>query len=340
MIRYLLRRLGLMIVLLFGVSILVFLISHLVPSSPEAANLSQSALNDPEIVAAYKAKWGLDKPVWEQYLIYMKNILVNHDLGTSIRTGRPVLEELAQYFPATLELSIFAMLIAIVFGVAFGVLSAIFQNKPIDQILRTLSVSGVSLPNFWFALLVMNLLCNIFPIFPSGGRYNARLYDPASAGGTGLYVLDAISWGNWPLLGDVLAHLVLPALVLGFFTMGLITRQTRSNLLEAMSSDYIRTARSKGMKESRVVWRHALGNALVPVITVSGMGFCNLLGGMVFVERIFSWPGIGQYAYLAATNLDFPAICGVSLLIAVVYVVVNLFIDILYGIIDPRIRYQ
>ena len=133
-----------MIVLLFGVSILVFLISHLVPSSPEAANLSQSALNDPEIVAAYKAKWGLDKPVWEQYLIYMKNILVNHDLGTSIRTGRPVLEELAQYFPATLELSIFAMLIAIVFGVAFGVLSAIFQNKPIDQILRTISVSGVS----------------------------------------------------------------------------------------------------------------------------------------------------------------------------------------------------
>ena len=338
MLRYILRRLGLMILLLFGVSVLVFMISHLVPSSPEAANLSQTALNDPEIVAAYRAKWGLDKPIWEQYLIYMKNILVNHDLGTSIRTGRPVLDELQQYFPATLELSIWAMVIAIFFGVTFGVVSAIFQNKPIDQILRTVSVSGVSLPSFWFSLLIMNLFCKVFGLFPSGNRYDPRLFDPS--GGTGLYVLDALCWGNFRLLGDVLAHLFLPALVLGFFTMGLITRQTRSNLLEVMSSDYIRTARSKGMSQRRVVVHHALGNALVPVITVSGMGFCNLLGGMVFVEKIFSWPGIGQYAYLAAVNLDFPAICGVSLLIAVVYVVVNLFIDILYGVIDPRIRYQ
>ena len=336
--RYILRRLALMIVLLFGVSILVFLISHFVPSNPAAANLSQSALSDPEIVAAYEAKWGLDKPVWEQYLIYMKNILVHHDLGTSIRTGRPVLEELGQYFPATLELSVFAMIIAIVLGVTFGVISAIFQNKPIDQIVRVISVSGVSVPSFWFALLMLNLFSNVLGIFPSGNRFDPRLFDPS--GGTGFYVLDAISWGNWPLLGDLLSHLLLPALVLGFFTMGLITRQTRANLLEVMSSDYIRTARSKGMKESRVVWRHALGNALVPVITVSGMGFCNLLGGMVFVEKIFSWPGIGQYAYLAATKLDFPAICGVSLLIALIYVVVNLVIDILYGVIDPRIRYQ
>lgn len=338
MFRYIVRRLGLMLVLLFGVSIMVFLISHLVPSNPEAANLSQTALNDPEVVAAYRAKWGLDKPLWEQYGIYIKNILVNQDMGTSIRTGRPVLDELKQYFPATLELSFFAMLIAIVLGIAFGVVSAIFQNKPVDQILRTVSVSGVSLPSFWFALLIMNLFCNVLGLFPSGNRFNPRLFNPT--GGSGLYVLDAISWGNWPLLGDVLAHLFLPALVLGFFTMGLITRQTRSNLLEVMSSDYIRTARSKGMSEGRVVWRHALGNALVPVITVSGMGFCNLLGGMVFVEKIFSWPGIGQYAYLAATNLDFPAICGVSLLIAFTYVVVNLIIDILYGVIDPRIRYQ
>lgn len=338
LLRYILRRLGLMVVLLFGVSVLVFMISHFVPSSPESANLSQSALADPEIVAAYRAKWGLDKPVWEQYVIYMKNILVNHDLGTSIRTGRPVLDELRQYFPATLELSVFAMIIAIVLGVTFGVVSAIFQNKPIDQILRAVSVSGVSLPSFWFSLLVMNLFCKVFAIFPSGNRYDPRLYDPT--GGTGLYVFDAIRWGNFPLLADVLSHLFLPALVLGFFTMGLITRQTRSNLLEVMSSDYIRTARSKGMSQRRVVVHHALGNALVPVITVSGMGFCNLLGGMVFVEKIFSWPGIGQYAYLAAVNLDFPAICGVSLLIAVVYVVVNLVIDILYGVIDPRIRYQ
>ena len=337
LLRYIARRLGLMVVLLFGVSLLVFMISHLVPSDPVAANLSQSASADPEIVAAYKAKWGLDKPIWEQYLIYLDK-LVHGDLGTSIRTGRPVMEELAQYFPATLELSVCAMVIAITLGITFGVASAIFQNKPIDHVLRTVSISGVSLPSFWFALLVMSAFSGSLKWFPSGNRYNVREFSPE--GGTGLHVLDAISWGDWAFLSNALSHLVLPALVLGFFTMGLIARQTRSNLLEAMSMDYIRTARAKGMSESRVVFRHALGNALVPVITVSGMGFCNLLGGMVFVEKIFSWPGIGQYAYLAATNLDFPAICGVSMLIAVIYVTVNLLIDILYGIIDPRIRYQ
>lgn len=338
MLRYIARRLGLMVILLFGVSILVFMISHLVPSNPVAANLSQTAMANPEIVAAYEAKWGLDKPIWEQYFIYMGNLLQG-DLGTSIRTGRPVLEELGQYFPATLELSIFAMIIAIVLGVSFGVLSAVFQDKPVDHILRTISISGVSLPSFWFALLVMTFFCETLKWFPSGGRLDARMFSTPS-GGTGLYVLDGLLSGNLSLVGDALSHLILPAIVLGFFTMGLIARQTRSNLLEAMSSDYIRTARAKGMSERRVVIHHALGNALVPVITVSGIGFCNLLGGMVFVEKIFSWPGIGQYAYLAATNLDFPAICGVSLLIAVVYVVVNLFIDILYGVIDPRIRYQ
>ena len=309
----------------------------MVPSNPAAANLSQTALNDPEIVAAYEAKWGLDKPLIEQYFIYMKNLLQG-DLGTSIRTGRPVLDDLLQYFPATLELSIFAMLIAIVLGISFGLLSAVFQNKPIDHIIRTISVSGVSLPSFWFALLVMTLFSRVLNWFPSGGRYDMRSFSPS--GGTGLHVLDALLQGDWAFLGDALAHLILPAFVLGFFTMGLIARQTRSNLLEVMSTDYIRTARAKGMKESRVVMRHALGNALVPVITVSGMGFCNLLGGMVFVEQIFSWPGIGQYAYLSAVNLDFPAICGVSLLIAVIYVVINLLIDILYGVIDPRIRYE
>lgn len=337
MFRYLIRRLFLMLIMLFGVSVMVFLISHLVPSNPAAANLSQTALNDPEIVAAYEAKWGLDKPLYEQYLIYISNLL-RGDFGTSIRTGRSVLADLKQYFPATLELSVFAMLIAVVLGVSFGILSAIFQNRPIDQVLRAISVSGVSLPSFWFALLIMSVFSGKLKWFPSGGRINPRVFNPS--GGTGLYVLDAITWGDFGMFSDALAHIFLPALVLGFFTMGLITRQTRSNLLEVMSMDYIRTARSKGMKESRVVVRHALNNALIPVITVSGMGFCNLLGGMVFVEKIFSWPGIGQYAYLSATTLDFPAICGVSLLIAATYVVINLIIDILYGVIDPRIRYQ
>lgn len=335
--RYIARRLALMAVLLVGVSLMVFFISHLVPSDPVAANLSQSAQSNPEVVAAYKAKWGLDKPLYEQYFLYLKNML-RGDLGTSIRTGRPVVQDLLQYFPATVELSVFAMLIAIVLGILFGVLSAVFRDKPVDQILRGISVSGVSIPSFWFALLALSVFSSTLGWFPTGGRLDPRAGLPQ--GGTGLYVLDGLLSGNAALAGDALSHLILPALVLGFFTMGLITRQTRSNLLETISTDYIRTARAKGLSERRVVTHHALGNALIPVITVAGMGFCNLLGGMVFVEKIFSWPGIGQYAYLSATTLDFPAICGVSLLIALTYVVINLFIDILYGIIDPRVRYQ
>lgn len=337
MAKYLLRRLVFVIFLLIGVSLLVFLISHLVPSDPVAANMSTQAMSDPEAVALYRAKWGLDKPLYQQYLIYLGNLL-RGDLGTSIRTGNPVLQDLMQFFPATLELSIFAMVIAIVFGVTFGVISAVHRDKPLDYVFRTISISGVSVPNFWFALLMLFLFYATWGIFPGGGRVGSRTVTPS--GGTGLYVLDGIISGNWQLVGESLYHLLLPALVLGFFTMGLIARQTRSNLLEVTSMDYIRTARAKGLSEGKIITHHALGNALIPVITVMGMGFCNLLGGMVFVEKIFSWPGIGQYAYLSATTLDFPAICGVSLLIAVIYVIMNLIIDILYGVIDPRVRYN
>lgn len=337
MLQYVLRRLALMIVLLFGVSLLVFVISHCVPSDPAMANLSQTAMNNPEVVAAFRAKWGLDQPLYRQYLIYLGNLLQG-DLGTSIRTGQPVLSDLLRYFPATMELSVLAMFFAIVFGVLFGVLSAVFRDKFTDQALRLVSVSGVSIPSFWFALLMLYVFFYQLGWFPGPGRIGSRT--PVPVGGTGFYLLDGLLSGNMALFQDALSHMILPAAVLGFFTMGLITRQTRSNLLETLSMDYIRTAKAKGMSKGRIVVRHALGNALIPVITVAGMGFCNLLGGMVFVEKIFAWPGIGQYAYLSATTLDFPAICGVSLLIAVNYVVVNLIIDLLYGIIDPRIRLQ
>lgn len=294
-------------------------------------------MSDPEAVAAYRARWGLDKPLMQQYFIYLGNLL-RGDLGVSIRTGNPVLSDLKQFFPATLELSIVAMIIAILFGITFGVLSAVYRNKPVDYAVRTISISGVSIPNFWFALVMLLLFYSKWHLFPGGGRINSRMTAPT--GGTGLYVLDGILQGDWALVNDALSHLILPAIVLGFFTMGLISRQTRSNLLEVTSLDYIRTAKAKGLSRGRIIMRHALGNALIPVITVMGMGFSNLLGGMVFVEKIFSWPGIGQYAYLSATTLDFPAICGVSLLIAMVNVILNLLIDILYGVIDPRVRYS
>lgn len=326
-----------MVFLLFGVSLFVFILSNLVPSDPVAANLSQAAMSNPEIVAAFEEKWGLNKSLFSQFTSYFQNLLVG-DLGVSIRTGNPVMQDLMQFFPATLELSIVAMTIALVFGLLFGIISAIYRNKPIDHVVRTLSISGVSIPSFWFALIMLYIFSSVIGITPGPGRIDSRAATPD--GGTGLLLLDSLVNGDFQLFTDVAMHLVLPGTVLGFFTMGLIARQTRSNLLEVMSTDYIRTARSKGLKESGVIIKHALGNSLIPVITVAGLGFSNLLGGMVLVENIFAWPGIGQYAYLSAVSLDFPAITGVSLLIAFVYVTINLFIDVLYGIIDPRVRYK
>lgn len=337
MLRFIGRRLLFLLFLLFGVSFFVFILSHLVPSDPVAANLSQAAMSNPEIVAAFKEKWGLDKSLFQQFIIYMQNLLTG-DLGTSIRTGNPVLADLKQFFPATLELSIIAMIIAVVFGVLFGIISAIYRNKPIDHVIRTVSISGVSIPSFWFALVALSVFSSTLGITPGPGRIDSRSSTPD--GGTGLLLFDSLVSGDFNLFADVAMHLVLPGVVLGFFTMGLIARQTRSNLLEVMSTDYIRTARSKGLKESGVIIRHALGNSMIPVITVAGLGFSNLLGGMVLVENIFAWPGIGQYAYHSAVSLDFPAISGVALLIAFIYVIINLIIDILYGIIDPRVRYK
>lgn len=326
-----------MIFLLFGVSLFVFILSNLVPSDPVAANLGQAAMDNPEIVAAFEEKWGLDQSLFNQFLTYFQNLLVG-DLGTSIRTGNPVLQDLKSFFPATLELSLVAMAIALILGLLFGIISAIYRNKPIDHIVRTLSISGISIPSFWFALIALKIFSTTLGITPGPGRIGSRMETPD--GGTGFLLIDSLANGDFQMFIDVSMHLILPGFVLGFFTMGLIARQTRSNLLEVMSEDYIRTARSKGLKEKGVIFKHALGNSLIPVITVAGTGFSNLLGGMVLVENIFAWPGIGQYAYHSAVSLDFPAITGVSLLIAFIYVIINLSIDILYGVIDPRVRYR
>ncbi|GAK54806.1 ABC-type dipeptide/oligopeptide/nickel transport system, permease component [Candidatus Vecturithrix granuli] len=335
--RYILRRLVFLVFLILGVSLLVFLISHLVPADPVVAFVSQRNMSDPEVVAAFKAKWGLDQPLYMQYLIYVKS-LMHGDLGVSIRTHRPVLTDLAEYFPATIELATFATIIAIVFGMIFGVISATMRNSFIDQILRAISVLGVSAPSFWVALVFLYVFYFRLGMAAGPGRLSSRIAAPLAI--THLYLLDALLQRQWQTALDVFRHLLLPGIVLGLFTMGLITRTTRSSLLEVLSKDYIRTARAKGLMELFVILRHALGNAMIPVITVIGLGFGNLLGGTVLVETIFAWPGIGQYAFQSAHSLDFPSIVGVSLLIAVNYVVINLIIDLIYGVIDPRVRYD
>ena len=329
------KRLIYLVVMLFGVATLVFILTKMIPGGPTVANLSQRALNDPEVVAAYRAKYGLDQPVFVQYILYIKNLL-HLDLGTSIRTNKPVLDELARCYPATIELAFFAIILAAVLGILFGVISAMKRNSILDQVVRALSVTGVSIPSFWFALLVLYFFYYKLHIFPGPGRLSNSFSAPATV--TGMYVIDSLIEGNPAKALDALQHLILPGLVLAAFTMGLITRTTRSNLLDVMSTDYIRTARAKGLSRVGLIVRHALGNALIPVLTVIGLGLGNLLGGMVLVETIFNWPGVGQFAYESVLSVDYPSIIGVALLIALNYMVINTVVDILYGVIDPRVR--
>lgn len=329
------KRLIYLVVMLFGVATLVFILTKMIPGNPTVANLSQRALNDPEVVAAYRAKYGLDQPVFVQYILYIKNLL-HLDLGTSIRTNKPVLDELARCYPATIELALFAIILAALLGILFGVISAMKRNSILDQAVRALSVTGVSIPSFWFALLVLYFFYYKLHIFPGPGRLSNSFSAPATV--TGMYVIDSLIEGNPAKALDALQHLILPGLVLAAFTMGLITRTTRSNLLDVMSTDYIRTARAKGLSRVGLIVRHALGNALIPVLTVIGLGLGNLLGGMVLVETIFNWPGVGQFAYESVLSVDYPSIIGVALLIALNYMVINTVVDILYGVIDPRVR--
>mgnify|MGYP000110926837 CR=1 FL=1 len=328
------KRLVYLVVMLFGVATLVFILTKMIPGDPTVANLSQRALNDPEIVAAYRAKYGLDQPLPVQYILYMKNLL-QFDLGTSMRTNKPVLSELARCYPATIELALFAIVIAAILGVSFGIISAIRRNSILDQTVRAISVTGVSIPSFWFALLVLYFFYYKLKLLPGPGRLSNAFTAPATV--TGMYVIDSLLEGNIPKALDAVSHLILPGTVLAAFTMGLITRTARSNLLDVMSTDYIRTAKAKGLSRP-ADYPPCPGQCLIPVLTVIGLGLGNLLGGMVLVETIFNWPGVGQFAYESVLSVDFPSIIGVALLIALNYMVINTVVDILYGIIDPRVR--
>lgn len=334
-LRFITKRLVLLIVMLFGVATIVFFLTKIVPGDPVVANLSQRSLSDPKIVEAYKAKHGLDQPIIIQYFIHIKNIF-QLDLGTSMRTNKSVLYELKRCYPATIELATSAIILAALFGMFFGIISAIRRNSIIDQLVRGISVFGVSIPSFWFALIMLYIFYYKLHILPGPGRLSSGFSTPVAV--TGFYTIDSLLEGDFLKFFDALKHLVLPASVLAAFTMGLITRTTRSNLLDVISTDYIRTAKAKGLSKIRVVVSHALGNALIPVLTVIGLGFGNLLGGMVLVETIFSWPGLGQFAYNSVKTLDYPSIIGVSLLIALNYMLINTVVDILYGTIDPRVR--
>jgi len=309
---YFLRRLLFVIPTLLGITALAFIIANAIPADPVVANLPQSVLNNKEVVDAFRAKWGLDRPPIEQYFTYLGNLLQG-DLGTSIRSRNPVAQDLAAFFPATFELATpatfelatYGIIFGILFGVGFGVISAIWRNSIIDYVLRTFSLIGVSFPVFLLALVGLSIFYVQLGWVGGPGRLSVRLPEPPMV--TGWFTVDALLAGQWNVFSNAFSRIILPSLILASFVSGIIARITRSSLLNVLSMDYVRTARSKGLRERGAIWRHALPNAMIPVVTVIGLSYSNLLTGAVLTEQIFAWPGIGRYMFRASTSYDFPS---------------------------------
>lgn len=326
------RRLLNLVWVVVGVSIITFSISHLVPGDP--ARLVAGDRATPEIVAAVRADLGLDKPLPQQYLHYMSQLL-HGDLGTSIRTRRPVAQDIAAFFPATLELALVALLLATLVGIPLGVLSAVYRNKFIDHIARIVAVTGVSTPAFWLGLGLIVIFYGDLGWFPGGGRLDQGLTPPPHV--TGMYLVDAVLAGDWAILPNILDHLLLPAVTLGFVHLGIVARQIRSSMLEQLGEDYVRTARAYGLSAWAVILRQALPNALIPSVTMLGLALGDLLYGAVLTETVFSWPGMGAYVVDSIQALDFPAVMGFAVVVSFAYVILNLLVDLVYRRLDPRI---
>ncbi len=330
---FLLRRVVGIAAVMIGVSVITFAISHVVPADPAVAALGDHA-TDAQI-AAFRAEYHLDRPLPEQYATYVVGLL-HGDLGRSIRTRRSVADDLADSFPATLELSLAALAISLLIGIPAGIWSAIYRGRLPDVIVRVAALAGGSLPVFWLGLIVIGLFYYQLGWFPGGGRLDTFVSPPPTR--TGLYVVDSVLALDVDALRSSLIHLVLPSLTLGYFSTAVVARMTRSSMLEVLGQDYMRTARAKGLAERLIVVRHGLRNALIPTVTVIGLTFGSLLSGAGLTETIFSWPGLGRYATASAISLDFPAVLGVTLLAAIVYPVANLAVDIAYYWLDPRIQ--
>ena len=325
-----------MVVAALGVTLISFIVSHAVPADPIVSNLGQIASQRPEIVQAFREKWGLDKPLYQQYLTFVGN-LTRGELGISINTRRAVTKDLALFMPATVELATTAVFFALLLGLPLGIFAAVRRDGPIDHLARMVSLIGVSIPIFWLATVSLVLFYATLHWTVGPGRLGPQIEPPDFV--TGMHTVDSLIAGDLETFQSAASHLILPGLVLASSIMGLVTRVTRSSMLEVLSQDYTRTARAKGLREARVVARHALRNALIPTVTVLGLAYGGLLSGAVMTETIFAWPGIGRYAFQAVVTNDFPAIMGITFVIGIMYVVVNLVVDLLYGWLDPRIYY-
>lgn len=333
---YILKRLLSLLPVLLGITLLVFCFLHLIPGDPAVVLLGERAT--PEQIAALREQLGLNQPLPVQYLIFLGNLL-RFDLGNSIISGIPIAAELRSRFPATLELSLGAMLVALILGIPAGILAAVRKNSWLDNLLMSGSLLGVSLPVYWLGLLLIYLFAVNLQWLPPSGRISVDVgfrFQPL----TGFYLLDALLRLDGGALKDILAHLVLPALALGTIPLAILARITRSAMLESLAQDYIRTARAKGVPAVGVILRHALKNALLPINTIIGLQFGTLLGGAILTETIFSWPGIGSWIYDGILDRDYPVVQGGVVFVAIAFVLINLIVDISYAFFDPRIQHK
>jgi peptide/nickel transport system permease protein len=335
MLKYTTRRLGLAIFVMIGVIAATFIIGNIVPGDP--ARLAAGPHAGPEQVAKLRHEYGLDQPLPVQFVRYVTR-LVHGDLGRSITSYRPVARDIAEYLPATIELALWAALLTVIMGIPLGVLSAVRRNGAVDLSSRLVALLGVTMPAFWLGLILQVVFFRGLGWLPAGGRIDAFITLPPRL--TGFIVFDSVLAGNWAAAASALQHLILPAVTLAFGSVSVVTRMTRATMLEVLREDYVRTARAKGLAARVVIYKHALRNAMVPIITVVGLQVGYLLSGVFYVESIFGYPGLGTYTIRAITSLDFSGILGSTIVVALVYLVINLIADLSYPLFDPRINVQ
>jgi len=335
MFSYLIRRMFFLLAVVWGAMTIVFVLSQVVPADPVRAALGPDATT--EMVEHYRDEMGLDKPLAVQYVYFMSN-LAKGDIGRSILSGQEVSDDLKRFVPATLELMIPALLLSVLIGIPLGITSAVYRGRAADHITRAVSIFGMSLPVFWFGLVLQLTFYKYLKILPAGGRLGSIIMMPPSR--TGFLLIDSLLAGDFVAFGSAFSHIILPAIALTSIGLAAFARITRSSMLEVLRQDYIRTARSKGLSERVVLYKHAFINASLPIITVIGLRIGRMLGGAVLTETIFSWPGLGRYAFNAITQMDYPVVVGFTIWTTMAYAIVNLLVDLSYYFLDPRIRYH
>jgi len=333
--QYIIKRLLLILLTLLGLITITFLVARVAPGDPARAAAGEDATQ--EMVETLREEFGLNEPLYVQYAEYIKGIFTGN-LGKSIRTQHMVAHDLVRYFPATLELTIFSLIMAVLLGIPLGVICAVKKDSMIDHLARLVSVSGLAVPMFWLGLMLQLIFSLYFDLFPTGGRLGMLTVPPPSV--THFYLIDSLLAGQWSTFKDALSHIFLPAVVLSFPALASIIRVNRSDMLEVLKRDFITSARAHGISQTRIVGQYALKNAMIPTATMIGLRFGWMLGGTILVETVFDWPGLGNYAVQSAVYSDFQPIMGATLAIGLSFMVATLIVDLIYGLLDPRVRYE